>query len=106
MLETTRLLRDLVSIPSVNPMGRALGGPDIYEHRVTDYLEAFFRNLGVGFERQTVAPQRDNIVAWIDLARSGPTLVVSVLSGGPPARRCQDSLEAQGSGLAEKRALP
>jgi acetylornithine deacetylase len=67
MHETARILRDLVAIPSVNPMGRPLSGPDIYEHRLTDYLEAFFKGVGVAYERQTVAPRRDNIVAW-----SGP----------------------------------
>jgi acetylornithine deacetylase ArgE len=61
--ETTRLLRDLVALPSVNPMGRDLKGPEVYEHRVTAYLESFFRDLGVPYERQTIAPQRDNIVA-------------------------------------------
>src|SRR6266849_5461682 len=61
--ETTRLLWDLVALPSVNPMGRDLKGPEVYEHRVTAYLEAFFRTLGVPIERQTVAPQRDNIMA-------------------------------------------
>jgi acetylornithine deacetylase len=75
MLETTRLLRDLVAIPSVNPMGRPLTGPEIYEHRVTDYLETFFRSIGVAFERQSVAPLRDNILAACDLAGPGPTLV-------------------------------
>ncbi len=75
MLETLRLLRDLVAIPSVNPMGRPLSGPDIYEHRVTAYLEEFFRSLGVPFERQAVAPLRDNIVAVCDLPGSGPTLI-------------------------------
>ncbi len=75
MLESTRLLRDLVALPSVNPMGRPLTGPDIYEHRVTAYLEEFFRGLGVPFERQAVAPLRDNIVAVCDLAGSGPTLI-------------------------------
>src|SRR6516162_6193562 len=63
MTETTRLLRDLVSLPSVNPMGRPLQGPELFEHRVTDYLEKFFRGLGVPYERQSVAPLRDNIIA-------------------------------------------
>ena len=78
MLETTRLLRDLVSIPSVNPMGRPLTGPEIFEHRITAYLEEFFRSLGVPYERQTVAPLRDNIVAKFDLPGSGPTLIFEV----------------------------
>jgi acetylornithine deacetylase ArgE len=63
MSETTRLLRDLVALPSVNPMGRAMPEEIVFEHRVTAYLENFFRGLGVPYERQTVAPQRDNIVA-------------------------------------------
>src|SRR5262245_691405 len=76
MIETTRLLRDLVSLPSVNPMGRPLQSPDLYEHRVTAYLEEFFRDLGVPYERQPVAPQRENIVACCDLPGAKRTLVL------------------------------
>jgi acetylornithine deacetylase len=63
MTESTKLLRELVSLPSVNPMGRDLKGPELFEHRVTAYLEDFFRKLEVPYERQPVAPQRENIVA-------------------------------------------
>jgi acetylornithine deacetylase len=56
-------------------MGRPLKGPELYEHRVTAYLEDFFRGLGVPFERQTVAPLRDNIVARCDLPGARRTLV-------------------------------
>lgn len=66
MLPSTRLLQDLVALPSINPMGRSLQGPEIFEHRVSQYLEGFFRGLGVRHERQTVAPQRDNVVAYTD----------------------------------------
>jgi acetylornithine deacetylase len=66
MSDTVRLLRDLVALPSVNPMGRPLTGPDLYEHRVTDYLEQFCRGLGVPCTRQPVAPLRDNLVAVYD----------------------------------------
>src|SRR5208283_1534658 len=72
--ETARLLRDLVALPSVNPMGRPLQGPEFYEHRVTAYLEDFFRGLGVPFERQAVAPLRDNIVARFEAAGAQRTL--------------------------------
>jgi acetylornithine deacetylase len=75
MTETTRLLRDLVARPSVNPMGRALASPDLYEHRVTAYLEEFFRSLGVPYERQPVAPERENIVARCELPGARRTLV-------------------------------
>jgi acetylornithine deacetylase len=78
MNETTRLLRDLVALPSVNPMGRDLRGPEIYEHRVTAYLEEFCRGLGVPVERQTVAPLRDNLVARCDLPDARRTLMLEV----------------------------
>lgn len=76
MTETTRLVRDLVSLPSVNPMGRDLAPDILYEHRVTDYLEKFFRDLGVRYQRQTVSPRRDNIVAWTDLGGARKTVML------------------------------
>lgn len=78
MTETTRLLRDLVALPSINPMGRALHGPGIYEHQVTAYLEEFFRGLNVPFERQTIAPQRDNIIARWERPGARRTLLFEV----------------------------
>jgi acetylornithine deacetylase ArgE len=75
MTETARLLRDLVALPSVNPMGRDLPAALIHEHRVTAYLEGFFRDLGVPYERQTVAPGRDNIVARCELSGARRTLL-------------------------------
>jgi acetylornithine deacetylase len=64
--DLTRLLSDLVAIPSVNPMGRAHAGPDFLETRLTDHLEAWFRDRGIRYERQRVAPGRDNLLAWYD----------------------------------------
>jgi acetylornithine deacetylase len=76
MLETTRLLRDLVALPSINPMGRPLQGPNIFEHKVTAYLEDFFGSLGVPYERQTVVgPLRENIVAWTDAPEATRTII-------------------------------
>lgn len=65
-LDLTRTLADLVSLPSVNPMGREVSGDIFYEHRVTDYLQQLFTRLGVPWQRFTVAPQRDNIIARLD----------------------------------------
>jgi acetylornithine deacetylase len=65
-MDLIKVLSDLVSIPSVNPMGRPLSGPEFYEHRMTAYLENFFRELGVSCQRQTVEPLRDNLIARID----------------------------------------
>lgn len=74
-LEIIRVLRDLVALPSVNPMGRDLKGPEIFEHRVTAYLRDYFTNLGVDYEIQPVAPLRENIVARWDCPGATRTLV-------------------------------
>jgi acetylornithine deacetylase len=76
MIPTTQLLRDLVALPSVNPMGRTALTSDMLEHRVTAYLEQFFRSLGVPYERQTVMPQRENIVARCDVPGARRTLIL------------------------------
>jgi acetylornithine deacetylase len=76
MTKTARLLRDLVSLPSVNPMGRDLPADVALEHRVTDYLEQFFRGLGVPCERQPVAPLRANVVARIESPGARRTLLL------------------------------
>jgi acetylornithine deacetylase/succinyl-diaminopimelate desuccinylase family protein len=76
--EVTRLLSDLVAIPSVNPMGRPATGPEFLESRLTDYLEAWFGELGVRHERQPVLPGRDNLLAWYDAPRSRRRLLFDV----------------------------
>ncbi len=66
MDDLARLLSDLVAIPSVNPMGRSLAGPEFLESRLTAYLEEWLGSLGVRLEHQPVAPDRDNLLAWYD----------------------------------------
>jgi acetylornithine deacetylase len=75
-------LCDLVALPSVNPMGRAVSGPQYFEYRVTDYLESYFKQLQLPYVRQHVADKRENIVAWLpgDDAKSP----VSGNDGSPP----------------------
>src|SRR5437588_31211 len=75
MTETTRLLRDLVALPSVNPMGRSVPDAEAYEHRVTAYLEDYLTGLGVHPERQSVAPLRDNMVARCDIPGAQRTIM-------------------------------
>jgi acetylornithine deacetylase len=64
--DVSRLLAALVAIPSVNPMGRRLDGPEYLEGRLTDYLEAWLCELGVRCQRQPVSPGRDNLLAWYE----------------------------------------
>jgi acetylornithine deacetylase len=83
--ELTRLLSDLVAIPSVNPMGRSLSGPDYLETRLTEYLEGWFRKLGARHERQSVAPGRENILAWYDAPSSRRLIIFEVHQDTVPA---------------------
>jgi acetylornithine deacetylase/succinyl-diaminopimelate desuccinylase-like protein len=64
MDHVARLLSDLVAIPSVNPMGRQLAGPEYLETQITSFLEHWFGALGVRCERQPVTPGRNNLLAW------------------------------------------
>ncbi len=65
-LDIITTLRDLVATPSVNPMGRAVSGPEFYEYRLTDYLERLFARLGIPTWRQPIADKRENLLARID----------------------------------------
>jgi len=64
--DLVQTLADLVALPSVNPMGREIEGPEFFEHRVTAYLEALFDRWGLPWVRQRVEPQRENIIARLD----------------------------------------
>jgi acetylornithine deacetylase len=59
-------LCELIRRPSVNPMGRAVDGDPYLEHRVTDYLQQLFEQLQLPWRRQTIAPRRENIIAWLE----------------------------------------
>ena len=72
------LLRDLVSRPSVNPMGQEIHAELHLEARVTAYLDDYFRELDVAFERQPVAPGRENIVARFDSPGATRTILWEV----------------------------
>lgn len=57
------LLKKLIAIPSVNPMGRDVDGPEFLEGRMTEYLESWFQDLGVEHRRLELEPGRCNVVA-------------------------------------------
>jgi acetylornithine deacetylase len=65
-LDVVEILQELISRPSVNPMGRPVDEKLHLEHRVTGYLEQLFQELGIPWQRQTTAPGRDNIAARLD----------------------------------------
>lgn len=71
----TRLLADLVAIPSVNPMGRSLSGPGYLEGGMTEYLLQWFSSLGVAVERQQVEPGRENLIARYESPGAARTIL-------------------------------
>ena len=100
MHETTRLLRDLVALPSVNPMGRPLSGPGYLEAGMTDYLDRWFRALGVPFERQSIAPGRENLLARFESASTVVPLLakdgcVVLVAGNLPGAATPDDRHAR-----------
>lgn len=68
--EITRLLAELVAIPSVNPEGKetSCAGALYGEGRLADYLEHLLRSEGLPVERQTVLAGRENVLCRIPAA--------------------------------------
>lgn len=69
-LDLVDTLRQLVAIPSVNPMGGIASGPDTGEARLTDYLESLLAGMGLVSIRQEAEPGRENLLARLDGDRS------------------------------------
>lgn len=65
MPDVIEVLADLVSIPSVNPMGSPARGPEFGEARVAAYVEQFLDRHGIRCHRQTVMPGRENVLAHV-----------------------------------------
>ncbi|MDX2038692.1 MAG: M20 family metallopeptidase [Isosphaeraceae bacterium] len=70
MDSVTRLLSDLVAIPSVNPMGRSVAGTGYLEGGMTAYLVDWFGRIGVPVTRRMIAPGRENVIARYIAPRS------------------------------------
>jgi acetylornithine deacetylase/succinyl-diaminopimelate desuccinylase family protein len=83
--DLTRLLSALVAIPSVNPMGRTLAGPEFLETRLTNYVEAWLGELNVPCQRQPLAPGRDNLLAWYKAPQSRRLILFDVHQDTVPA---------------------
>ncbi len=76
MLTPTEILCRLIAIPSVNPMGRNLSGPEFFETRLTDWLVSWFRSIGADVETIELAPGRSNLLARYQGCQNAPTLLI------------------------------
>src|ERR1041384_4419363 len=63
MPSTLQLLRDMIAIPSVNPM-RANSGEHV-EKGMANFIENVLNGARIDCERQTVAEGRDNVIAVV-----------------------------------------
>jgi len=69
-LDPIEILKQLVAIPSVNPMGREATGAIYGTARLTDFLEATCQRIGLTTQRQPVAAGHDNLIARLDGQRA------------------------------------
>ena len=74
----TRLLSDLVAIPSQNPMGRFVEGGDFLEGAIGRYLESHIHALGVRVRRDPISPGRDNLLAFHEAPGARRTILFDV----------------------------
>lgn len=84
-MDAVRLLKQLISIPSVNPMGRAVKGDIYFEGKLTQFLCDYFAELGVEYESIEVVPGRNNVIARTSLKPGRPTILMDVHQDTVPA---------------------
>ena len=61
-----RLLAELVRIPSVNPMGRAMSGGAYGEAALAEHVAAFLHRHAIDVHVTEVAPGRPNVTGYVD----------------------------------------
>src|SRR5262245_44134216 len=77
LMDPLEILKDLVAIPSVSPMGRDVSGPEYLETRLSEYLVGFFNQLGVECQRIEVLPGRANVIARLDRTDARTTVLLN-----------------------------
>jgi len=76
LTDPVAILKALVAIPSVNPMGRDLTGTDYFEGRVTHWLQQFLAAHGLPCETIEVVPGRCNVLTRIDAPGAARTVLL------------------------------
>ena len=74
--DPVELLKQLISIPSVNPMGRDVDGEEYLEKRMTEYLAGWFDAHHIPFRQMEVAPRRSNVVGLLSCSPDAPTIML------------------------------
>lgn len=76
MTEVQNLLKQLVAIPSVNPMGRDVSGPEYFETQLTKFLVKYLEGIDVAYETVDVVPGRTNILARLGTNPNARTVLL------------------------------
>lgn len=75
-MQATEILKQLIAVPSVNPMGRDLSGPEYFETALTKTLTHLLREAGVDPILQEVSPGRSNLFAIYEPAEATETVLL------------------------------
>jgi acetylornithine deacetylase len=75
MHRAVTIARDLIAIPSVNPMGKGVSGEIYFEKQVASYVCNFLRSRGVDVTVEGVEPDRPNVIARIDAGKPETVLL-------------------------------
>jgi len=77
------LLAELVAIPSMNPMGRALTGREYTEAPLAEFIAALLKKRSVDVQLQEVAPGRPNVMGFVDAGGAQTILLEAHLDTMP-----------------------
>ena len=69
--DATRLVCDLVALPTVNPMGRPYSGALPVERPIVEYLERLFAPYGVKMQRQKCSPIHESLLIIVPGKKAG-----------------------------------
>lgn len=75
MHRAVALARELIAIPSVNPMGKNVSGEIYSEKHVAAFVHAFLRALQVDVCIEAVDPNHPNVIAKIDAGKAETVLL-------------------------------
>jgi acetylornithine deacetylase len=78
MVNTIQFLRDMIAIPSVNPMARNSSAP--VERAMANFIETMLTRAGIDCERQHVAEGRDNVIGIVHANNGGQSAGVMLNS--------------------------
>ncbi|MCR9296787.1 MAG: M20 family metallopeptidase [bacterium] len=104
--EPRDILAQLIRIPSVNPIGNSADLSVCYEHRMSDWLEEFFRSIGAECERISVAEVagvgaggkpivRQNVLAKYDAGPGRPTVLLDAHQDTVPVAGMKAAFDPQ-----------